>query len=140
MSDQVLLRIKCCDCSRTTTLTLPTDPARVSRQLAEQGWQLTQVNYRSAEREQDAALREPTFGSNERGEHVLGRKLFEADARDVDAVDRSRRNVRRHVTNRALQRAERVRERAVTRFVTAVKSRIDEDRQIFNERRLERRT
>ena len=59
MSDQLRLRIKCCDCNRTATITLPTDPADLSRQLAEQRWQLSQVNYRSTEREQDAVLREP---------------------------------------------------------------------------------
>ena len=59
MSDHVQLRIKCCDCNRTVTITLPTDPADVARQLTGQGWQLSQVNHRSTEREQDAALREP---------------------------------------------------------------------------------
>jgi hypothetical protein len=53
------LQFKCCDCNRTAQVSLPSDLEDFKKQLGKQGWRLSFVKYRLAERERTDSLQEP---------------------------------------------------------------------------------
>jgi hypothetical protein len=64
---EVRLEFQCCDCNRTAQVSLPSDLEDFKNQLGKQGWRLSFVKYRLAERARTDSLQEPVCPICEEG-------------------------------------------------------------------------